>query len=288
MAGLEPGAAVGYATSTCYEPPAAGYHSPPMFAASLVFVLAWQEPAPEPKPPTPPTAEAQPASAPTPAPASTPVVQWDDKTAKAVLDEYGKMVKGTPNMAQKSRALDTLAGGSHKLLVKPLAQVVEADKSLVVRRRAAELLANQPADAANSTIRNLLKNSRVGSQPTVAGELIRGLSRCGYQKAHWNEIDDLFEREYHVDRVPVQEAMLELVIANKEAQALPILLNNLDEPIPENVDGKENPPAEYWEMRWKSWKIWQSKVKEALFAVTGQRFSTAAEARTWLKKNPIK
>lgn len=258
-----------------------------MFATSLMVVLGWQEPAPEPKPqPAPPAAEA---AGPTPAPApATPVVKWDDKTAKAVLDEYGKLVKGTPNMAQKNRALDTLAGGSHKLLVKPLAQVIEADKSLVVRKRAAELLANQPAADANSAIRNLLKNSRVGSNPTVVGELIRGLSKCGYQKAHWQEIDSLFEREYHVDRVPIQEALLDLVIAHKEAQALPILLNNLDEPVPDNVDHANNPPADYWEARWKSWNVWKVKVKEALFAVTGQRFSTAAEARTWLKKNPIK
>ncbi|MFY9341410.1 MAG: HEAT repeat domain-containing protein [Planctomycetota bacterium] len=254
-----------------------------MLAVVLSSVLAFQEPAPEPNPAPPNVTPATPAPAP-----AVPVVAWDDKTAKTAVDEFGKQTKGTPSMAEKNQALDGLAGGSHKLLVKPLAQFIETDKSVVLRRRAAELLANQPPADANGTIRRLLKNARVGSAPTVQGELVRGLARCGYDKAQWNEVGDLFEREYHPERVPVQEAVLDLVIAHKEAQALPLLLRNLDEPVPENVDDASNPPAEYWEARWKSWSAWRGKVKDALFAVTGQRFSTAAEAKAWLKKNPVK
>jgi hypothetical protein len=86
----------------------------------------------------------------------------------------------------------------------------------------------------------------------------------------------------------VQEAILELVIAHKETQALPMLLRNTDEPAPANVEAADNPPAEYWEARWKSWAVWKGKVKDALFELTGQRFTTAAEAQAWLKKNPLK
>ncbi len=252
-----------------------------MLAAVLSSLLAWQEPSP-PKPADP---------APAPAPAATAdakpvaVEAWDDKTAKAAVDEWSKAQKGSPGMAEKHRALDRLAGGSHKALVKPLAQVVENDKLLVVRKRAAELLANQPTGDANAAIRRLLKSARVRSAPTVQAELIRSLARAGYQKAHWEEIEDLFERDYAADRVPVQDAVLDLVIAHKEQEALPILLRNLDEPVPENVDDRSNPPQEYWEARWKAWATWRAKVKDALFAVTGQRFSTAAEAKAWLKAN---
>jgi hypothetical protein len=34
--------------------------------------------------------------------------------------------------------------------------------------------------------------------------------------------------------------------------------------------------------------VWKGKVKDALFALTGQRFTTAAKAQAWLKKNPLK
>jgi hypothetical protein len=247
-----------------------------MLCALLSTVFAWQDPLPQ-KPPQP-----------QPAAAATPVEVWDDGKAKAALEESQKLLKGNANMGQKNRALDALAAGSHKLLVKPLAVVVENEKLMVIRTRAAQLLGNQPAADANGTIRRLLNNPRVASHPQVMGALLKALARCGYDKAQWKEIEDLFDREYHLERVPMQEAWLELVIAHKEKQALPILLRNLDEPIPENVDAGSNPPAAYWEARWKSWDRWRGKVRDALFAVTGQRFSTAAEAKTWLQKNPVK
>lgn len=252
-----------------------------MLAALLAGLLLWQEPKPPEKPPD---------QAPTPAPAPAPkaVEVWDDKAAKAAVDEWTKQWKVAANMAQKTRALDVFAGGSNKLLVKPLAQVVETEKLIVVRKRAAELLANQPAPDSNTAIRKLLKNARVGSYPPVMAELVRGLARCGYDASQWSDLGDLFERDYHTERVPVQEAILDLVVQHKEVQAVPMLLRNLDEPTPGSVDDASNPPAEYWEARWKSWSAWRGKVKDALFAVTGQRFSTAAEAKAWLKKNPVK
>ena len=113
------------------------------------------------------------------------------------------------------------------------------------------------------------------------GALVRGLASCGYESRQWSEISDMFEREYNLERVPLQEAILELVSKHKEKQAIEILLRNLDEPIPEDVHGQHNPPKEYWEARWKSWNIWKGKVGDAVFAITGQRFSKAAEAQAW-------
>lgn len=255
-----------------------------MFAALLFTALHFQEPTP-------------PAPAPQDKPAATPaapvepprvVEAWDDKVAKAAADELAKVLKGTPSMNEKNKALEALASGSNKLLLKPLATMVETDKSVVIRKRAAELIANQPAADANGTIRKLLKSPKVGGQPAVLAELVRALSRCGYQPAQWAEIGDLFEREYSAERVPLQEALLKLVETHKEARALPMLLRNLDEPVPSDEHAADNPPAEYWEARWKAWQAWREKVKDALFAITGQRFSTAAEAQAWLQKNPRK
>ncbi|HEX6813755.1 MAG TPA: hypothetical protein VF384_19195 [Planctomycetota bacterium] len=253
-----------------------------MLALLLTCILPPQDPAPAPTP--------SPAAPPAAAPAEPPKVvePWDDKTAKLAADELAKLLKGTPTMAEKNQMLERLSTGSNKLLLKPLAQIVENDKSIVIRKRAAELIANQPAADANGQIRRLLKSPRVGSHPAVMGTLVRGLARCGYVSQQWSEISDLFEREYQLDRVPVQEAVLDLVTQHKEKQAIPLLLRNFDEPIPENVDSASNPPAEYWEARWKSWAIWKGKVGDALFAITGQRFSKAAEAEAWLRQNRLK
>ncbi len=64
-----------------------------------------------------------------------------------------------------------------------------------------------------------------------------------------------------------------------------MLLNHIDEPAPVDVDAASNPPASYWEKRWKAWRLWRDDVKEALYALTGQRFSSGKEARTWIRVN---
>jgi hypothetical protein len=248
-----------------------------MLASLLASLLCWQTPEATPaKPDTPAVAVAAPAV----------VETWDDKTAKAALAEFAAATKGTPSMAQKNQALEKLATGSHPQLLKPLVDIVEKDKSVVLRKRAAQLLANQPPKEANTTIRKLLKNTRIASYPQINAELIRGLARCGYDGKQWKEIADLFEQDYNPECVPLHEALLDLIIAHKERQAIPLLLRNIDEPASKDPDAADNPPQEYWEARWKSWSAWKGKVKDALFAITGQRFSTAAEAEAWLKNNP--
>ena len=252
---------------------------PAMLALLLSVLCLSQDPAPAKPAPAAP-APAEPAAA-TPA---KPVAAWDDKAAKEALDEWSKLPKAA-SMAEKNRGLERFAEGSNKLLVPPLAKVVETDKSVVLRKRAAELLGNQPAVEACKEIRKLMKNGKIASQPTVMAELVRGLGRTAYDASCWGDLERLFEAEFFVERAPLQEAILELVIAKKEKAAVPLLVRHLEEPKPTDPDSASNPPAEYWEARWKSWSIWKAKVREALFVVTGQRFSTQAEATAWLKKN---
>ncbi len=246
-----------------------------MLACLFAVVLVWQEPDPKPAP----------ARAPDAVPAPKVVEAWDDKVAKAAVDAFAAAMKGSPSMAQKNQALEGLAKGSNALLVKPLADVAEKDKSLVIQRRAAELLANQPVKAANPVIRKLLKSERLADKPSVVGDLVRALAKCGYDEKQWNDVAVLLERDYRPECIPLHEAVLELVTKHKERQALPMLLRNIDEPAPDNEHDASNPPKEYWEARWKSWSAWKGKVKDALFAITGQRFSTSAEAKTWLEAN---
>jgi hypothetical protein len=248
-----------------------------MFAALLATLLSCQEPAPAPAP--------APASD-IAVPAGKVVAAWDAKTAKAAIQQLTRSLKDAANLAQRSAALEPLAAGSSALLVKPLVRIVETEKSIVIQRRAAELLGNQPAEAANPALRKLLRHARVRGSGPVLAEIVGALARCGYDKSQWSDIGDLFEQSYAAEFLPVHIAVLDLAAAHKEVQALPLLLRNLDEPVPTDVDAAHNPPAEYWKARWTAWSTWRAKVQQALFAITGQRFGSAAEARAWLDKNP--
>ena len=214
---------------------------------------------------------------------------WPDKLARQKIKAFQKTLKPKKvSMVVRKNALDTLKGGVNQNLIKPLQQFIEKDSSIVLKKQAVAMLADQNEKRTKPVLLKLMKNSRVTANPQVEASLLNALRENGYAAEDWKAIKDMLESDYDNKRIPVHEALIELVTKHKEVQAIPMLLRNLDEPIPENVDVANNPPVEYWKARWHAWAIWKGKVKEALFAITGQKFSTAKEAKLWLKQNPIK
>lgn len=222
---------------------------------------------------------------------SSSLETWDDKLARDKVKAFEKALtprKGEqPSMAERKAALDTLVGGKSARLVDPLREFIETDHSVVLKRQAVEMLAKQPQREAKKAVLALLKNGKVCANPQVQAGLVRALGETGYEAKDWKSIDDVFEADYDTERVPVHEAILDLIVEHKEVQGVPLLLRNFDEPTPGNVDAGDNPPAEYWKARWHSWSAWKGKVKEALRALTGQEFANAAEAAAWIKSHGV-
>jgi len=262
-----------------------------MLAIALVGVLFCQDPEPAPQPGPAPKSGQETGQEPNASQSSSSkkLETWSDKDAGAKIKAFEKALKlKQASMPVRKEALDELAGGINRQLIKPLQQFIEKESSVVLKKQAVEMLADQPKERARPAILKLLNNARVTGNPQVHAGLIAALSKSGYKDDDWKVIGELLESDYDPERVPVHEAVLALVTQHKEAQALAMLLRNLDEPNPKDVHGGANPPAEYWKARWHSWAVWKGRVKDALFAVTGQRFITADEAKAWLKKNPIK
>ena len=214
------------------------------------------------------------------------IMRWDDAEAKAAVTEFKHTIgdkKAT--LRDRMEAVAILAGGRNKNLVGPLCTVATRDRAISVRVAAADALGHQPKKAARPAVLRILRRSDLNKFPQVQAALIRALDRIGYESRDWKVIKSMFERSYGEDRVTLQKNILILIANNKEKQAIDILLRNLGEPIPEDVDARINPPREYWERRWKAWQVWREDVKKALFEITGQRFSTRKEAKAWLKKN---
>ena len=63
------------------------------------------------------------------------------------------------------------------------------------------------------------------------------------------------------------------------------LAKELDEPMATNPNAPNNPPADWWERRWKMWKPTKPAVVSALKALTGQEFDTTKAARAWIEAN---
>jgi hypothetical protein len=244
---------------------------PAMLAAALLAGVLAQEPASQPQ-----TVEA----------VATKTKVWSDAEAKVAIATFQKARGGKEQkLADRLAAVEALAVGSNKLLVKPLQEVVLRDKGLTVRRLAAAALGEQPPAASKPVITSLLKDSAVRDAPTLCATLVGSLLRAGYVPADWALLQDLFEKDFTAEHVALQQAILRVAVAHKEKQSLKLLLRHLDEPIPEDVDAAHNPPKEYWEKRWKAWRAWRDDVAQALFQVSGQRFHSSKEARAWLREN---
>jgi hypothetical protein len=191
-------------------------------------------------------------------------------------------------LADRLAAIEALVAGTHETLVPILEKTVRADGSLAVRKKAAEALGWQPAKKAYASVTKLLDDAAVGGMPELVEPLVRALARVGYRERDWDRLEKQFRAGYEPERVPLQRAILALAAEHKEKQAVHLLLDNLDEPLPQDVHHADNPPAEYWEARWKAWKVWRDDGKAALQAITGQKFGTAKEARAWLERNGAK
>ena len=68
----------------------------------------------------------------------------------------------------------------------------------------------------------------------------------------------------------------------KAKQTFRMLAEELEAPRPSNPNDPNNPPASYWEERWKKWKANEPAIRWALAQfVEGETFETTAEAKQW-------
>ena len=210
---------------------------------------------------------------------------WDDKQAKAAVAEFKKNYKSKASLKQKLAALEQLRPGKSPFLVKPLVKVVKTEKKhKSCRKLAAELLGNQPKNKVRKQLLKLIYDAKIKRTPTIVSTLIRSHSKASYESRDWEDLEKLFRKDLADRRYPqVQKAIMETVTQHKELLALDLLVESIDPPQPAWVDDPNNPPASYWEARWKNWEVWRNDVKEALYQITGQRFVTGKEAKAWLK-----
>ena len=218
---------------------------------------------------------------------SSTLQTWDDKQAKAAVAEFKKQYKAKASLKQKLAALEKLRPGKSSKLIKPLARVVKTErKHKGCRILAAELLGNQPKAPVRKRLLSLIDDAKIKRVPSVLAALIHAHSKASYESKDWKDFKQLFFKDIADKRFPkVQKAIVQMVGEHKELGALDMLADSMEGPQPAWVDDPNNPPASYWEARWKNWEVWRLDAKEALFKITGQRFTTIKDAKAWVSKN---
>lgn len=211
----------------------------------------------------------------------------EDKDARKLVSEFTKKLKPKKtSLAIRLAAVQDLGKYSNKLLVKPLLKVARTDTAKSVQQAAVVALGRQPQKKAREALGMLLKKHDIIKNPDLTAAIVRAYDAGAYTARDYKTFKNMFEKSIADQKcVAAQLAIIELFGNQKEVQAASYLAMHIDAPQPVNVDDPANPPASYWEARWKNWSKWKAQLKETLFKITGQRFGSNKEARTWLRAN---
>jgi hypothetical protein len=196
-------------------------------------------------------------------------------------------------------ALDDLEGTWHEEFRKPLVKLL-AHGSADVAIRAAALLGAEPIDADDAKAREAAAeelwkkgwaHKTNDDRHDVRGAVLRAIGRLGHRigAAELREVERLWNRQFDQPDTLLAPALLDVVAyaaTTKDRRLAPALAEAIDEPVAGDVHAPTNPPASYWEARWKLWKALEADVIRALARITGQTFRSGEEARSWLQANP--
>jgi hypothetical protein len=211
-----------------------------------------------------------------------PVPVADRKEAGDLLKQYREVSKKkNASMAQRLQGLELLASRQSESFLPEIRNALLNDRDAIVRAEAAKTLGKQQFAKSLPVVTQGLERARKNEDHVVALALVEAIERLGYDGKLFDELCDLFNDEATEARV--QQRVIQLFDKAAEKRAFKLLVDNLDEPAPVEVDAADNPPAEYWERRWKKWAVWKADVSKALKNLAGIEFKEASFHKRWVR-----
>ncbi len=218
-------------------------------------------------------------------------------------DEAKKRAKLLSSAARKRRPTEALAlmdeAGfvSHQALHKPLLKLLKHDTTAVAVR-AAELLGAQQVESEKDReklARSIWKsgwgdraNKKRYPVRTASLLAVTGLRGTELSDADVKEVQSLWRATVGDPQEANAPALIDICVyvrRVKDKRLCRQLAEEIDQPMATAPNSPTNPPAEWWERRWKLWKPVYAEAVESLEVLTGQSFKSTEEARDWLRDN---
>lgn len=166
------------------------------------------------------------------------------------------------------------------------------EREETVHAAAATLLGSAKSDKNAKALRKLLGDEEYREgRPLAVRAMIDALGRLGDRDAGELVLDIL--EEWGDPRVSQACVLWFGQVRSRSYEHACFLAKQLKGPAPEWVDDPNNPPAEYWERRWKTWQLLRRDVTWSLQQITGQAFAAqegespgdSERALKWLEEN---
>ncbi len=220
----------------------------------------------------------------------SPLKTADDKEAKALAAAIKKIAK-KKNANDVLPVLEKIDELEHKDFDKPLLRLLKHQSSLVAIR-AAEMWEWRVRDkkVASKLWKASWMEKKNSRRFEVKAKCLIAFARGGIElnakqfkeiERDWRWIVGNPDERY----AKGLEGIAAWVVVSKDKRLFRRLANELDEPLATNPNSPSNPPASWWEKRWKMWKAAKPSVVEALKAITGKEFDKTEEAKKWCEAN---
>jgi hypothetical protein len=183
-------------------------------------------------------------------------------------------------------ALEAIEGKTHATFEAPLVKML-AHSLGEVATRAAMALADRAGPKTGSALwRSGWLAPANKRRPEVQAAVLSAMGRAGLllDAKQYDEVESLWRKQTNARTVTLIAGYFAAVKTDK--RPLRLLSEALDEPGAGSVNSPTNPPASYWEARWKMWQATKPAIQEAVQAITGQKFESSAEAKAWFDANP--
>ncbi len=230
------------------------------------------------------------------APPAAPTAEQPAAPMKALTAAEAAPLLGRLKDALKAKtaedavaAVDALKGATHPDFEAALSRLLASPFSEAAAKAAEAIGARADPKAVAKTAGVLWKGyllSANAKRPEVKGAIFAalGAAKAPLDAKQYDEAESLWRLATCAEALTGVALYFERFQTDKRPCRLLALW--LDEPKATNVNDGTNPPASYWEARWKLWDKTKSAAVAALKAITGQRFDSTEEAKAWFKANP--
>jgi len=195
-----------------------------------------------------------------------------------VVRFQGEFKDAKKDEAKQVELLGRLGAWDHPLIFKEASKYLR-DRSYQVAVAAVVAVARQStsADKAGRALFGILRREK--RTDVVCASLV-GMGRLGFtERGVYDEVQKMFVQ----GPGEIRKAAARYFGYVKAKEAFRLLAENLDEPhstLP--PDDPRNPPASYWEEKWKEWNSNRPYYRWALSQIVeGETFETTDEARMW-------
>jgi hypothetical protein len=212
-----------------------------------------------------------------------------DAEARPLADALNKAArrKETPDIQP---ALDAIADVRHESFLKPLVKLLGSDNGRMAQL-AGDLLEHRATeDVAKDLWRKGWDHKENRRRYAVRTTVLRAYARLGLDLDK-RQFEDV-EREWkwmlgnpHESYGPALADICWYFGMRKDKRHALAMAQELDAPESTNHNSPTAPPAEWWERRWKQWKVMIPLAIQALERITGQRFAKREEAQAWFEAN---